>query len=64
MKSDSFCVSEVGQIKSLLLKHPEQAFLGVEEIRSQWKELNYTAPPDFEEACREYDFFLDILKKL
>lgn len=38
--------SEVGRIKRLLLKHPRDAFLSQENIQTQWKELNYSAPPE------------------
>lgn len=56
-------VSEVGRIERLLLKHPRDAFLDAANIRQQWNELNYTAPPDYEKACEEYDRFVILLKK-
>lgn len=56
------CVSEVGQIKRLLLKHPRTAFRGPESIKRQWKELNYLDPPDYERALREYEAFVHLLK--
>jgi len=55
--------SEVGRIKRLLLKHPRDAFLSQENIQTQWKELNYLAPPDYERAVEEYDEFVGILKR-
>jgi len=55
--------SEVDQIKSLLLKHPKDAFIGQDNIQSQWKELNYLASPDFDKALKEYDNFVEYLKK-
>ncbi len=57
------CQSEVDQIKSLLLKHPKDAFVGQEYIQSQWKELNYLASPDYDKALKEYDNFVEYLKK-
>ena len=57
------CQSEVDQIKSLLLKHPKDAFLSLEYIQSQWKELNYLASPDYDKALKEYDNFVEYLKK-
>ena len=57
------CVSEVGQIQRLLLKHPRSAFLGPENIQQQWEGLNYLAPPDYEKAQKEYDNFVHLLKK-
>lgn len=58
------CVSEVGQIQSLLLKHPRSAFLGPENIQQQWQELNYLAPPDYEKALKEYENFVRMLKEV
>lgn len=55
--------SEVLRIQSLLLKHPRDAFINQENVRTQWKELNYSDPPDFDKAIAEYDDFVGILKK-
>jgi len=55
--------SEVDQIKSLLLKQPKDAFIGQDNIQSQWKELNFLASPDFDKALEEYDNFVEYLKK-
>lgn len=57
------CQSEVNHIKSLLLKHPKDAFITQENIQSQWKELNYLASPDYDKAVEEYDSFVEYLKK-
>jgi arginine deiminase len=57
------CQSEVSHIKSLLLKHPKDAFITQENIQSQWKELNYLASPDYDKAVEEYDSFVEYLKK-
>ncbi len=55
--------SEVNPIKSLLLKHPREAFISQENIRSQWKALNYSDCPDYTEALKEYEDFLSLLKR-
>lgn len=55
--------SEVDQIKSVLLKHPKDAFMSQDNIQSQWKELNYLASPDYDKALKEYDNFVEYLKK-
>lgn len=57
------CQSEVDQIKSLLLKHPKDAFISLDNIQSQWKELNYLASPDYDKAIKEYENFVEYLKK-
>ena len=53
--------SETAPIRSLLLKHPREAWLGQENIRDQWKALGYTEEPDLGRAVAEYDRFVDIL---
>ncbi len=55
--------SEVDKIKTVLLKHPKDAFIGQDNIQSQWKELNYLASPDYAKALKEYDNFVEYLKK-
>ncbi|NIM59968.1 MAG: amidinotransferase [Candidatus Aminicenantes bacterium] len=55
--------SEVDQIKSVLLKHPKDAFMNQDNIQFQWKELNYLACPDYDKALKEYDNFVEFLKK-
>ena len=59
----SSAASETGPIRSLLLKHPRQAWLGQERVRGQWRDLRYTAEPDFARAVDEYDRFVDILRR-
>ena len=54
--------SETSPIRSLLLKHPREAWLGQENIRDQWKALGYTEETDFAKAVAEYDRFVDILR--
>ncbi len=55
--------SEVGRIKRLLLKHPKDAFLSQENIQAQWKELNYSSPPDYDRSVEEYDGFVRLLER-
>jgi len=54
--------SETGPIRSLLLKHPSEAWLSQDNIRDQWKSLGYTEEPDLAKAVAEYDRFVDILR--
>jgi N-dimethylarginine dimethylaminohydrolase len=53
--------SEVGTISRLLVKHAREAFGSREAIAEEWQALNYTAVPDFDNAVREYDRFVEIL---
>ena len=55
-------LSEVAPIKSLLLKHPREAWNDQDDIRRQWKALGYTEEPDLGRAVAEYDRFADILR--
>jgi len=54
-------LSEHGRLRRVLVKHARKAFASDEQINSQWKRLNYSAPPDFSRAVAEYDRFLEIV---
>ena len=54
--------SEVGAIQRIILKRPREAFESDEVISSQWRELYYEAPPNFERASSEYDDFAELLR--
>ncbi|UCF84143.1 MAG: hypothetical protein JSV50_00435 [Desulfobacteraceae bacterium] len=55
--------SDVGPIKSLVLKHPKDAFVNDATIDRQWQRLNYLSRPDLVRAMDEYDQFVNLLKK-
>lgn len=55
--------SETGTIRSILLKHPREAFLSQKNLESQWENLNYEACPDYEKALEEYESFLKLLSE-
>ncbi len=55
--------SEIKPVKSILLKHPKDAFISQENIDSQWQKLNYTNPPDFSKTIEEYEAFLELLHR-
>jgi N-dimethylarginine dimethylaminohydrolase len=57
------CSSEVGEIRSLLLKHPREAFIGQQNIDEQWMNLHYLGRPDFEKAVEEYENFVALLQR-
>ncbi len=52
--------SEYGELKSVLLKHPQIAFRSDEYLESNWQNLNYLAKPDFNRAAEDYEKFLEI----
>lgn len=49
--------SEVGEIKSVLLKAVDQAFVDQATIGEQWQLLNFLQAPDLERAKQEYQQF-------
>jgi N-dimethylarginine dimethylaminohydrolase len=53
--------SETSPIRSLLLKHPRQAWQGQADIRNQWRDLRYAGEPDLARAIEEYDRLVAIL---
>lgn len=54
-------LSEVGRLTRVLVKHAREAFISDEAISSEWRALNYSAPPDFARAVDEYDRWLAII---
>lgn len=54
--------SEVNPIKSVLLKHPRDAFISQENIDDQWQDLNYLGCPVYEKALEEYEYFEGLIK--
>ena len=55
--------SDVGTIKSLVLKHPKDAFVSDEAINRQWQGLNYQNRPDLARAVDEYERFVTLLNR-
>ena len=49
--------SEIGKLKSILLKPVEQAFVDPATISQQWKDLNFLQAPDLDRAKQEYQQF-------
>jgi N-dimethylarginine dimethylaminohydrolase len=54
--------SDVSPIKSLVLKHPKDAFVNDEAINRQWQGLNYLERPDLARAVDEYERFVTLLR--
>ncbi len=59
----SHSATETAPIRSLVLKHPRQAWLGQDNVRSQWRALGYTGEPDYARAVEEYDRLVDLLRR-
>lgn len=56
--------SEVDAVRRIVLRHAREALGGEERIASQWRGLNYRAPPAFDRAVAEYDRFAALLESL
>ena len=52
--------SEYGELKTLLLKHPRDAFRSEEYLDDNWQDLNYISKPDYHKAIEEYEKFIEI----
>jgi arginine deiminase len=58
--------SMVKPIKSVLVKHPKDAFLNQQSVVNSWPQLGWMrqlGPPNFEEALSEYERFVDLLRR-
>ena len=54
--------SDVGIIKSVVVKHARDAFVGDDAIDAQWQKLGYVDRPDFDRAAGESDGFIELLR--
>ena len=52
--------SETGRIKSIILKHPKDAFFSQDYINAHWEDLRYTECPDYEAVVKEFEIFLEL----
>ena len=55
-------LSEVREIKRLILRHPRDAFISDDHIRDQWQPLNYLGRPDYQRAVAQYDRFVELFR--
>ncbi len=51
------------KLNTVIVKHPKEAFISQEHLRSEWKKFNYISEPDYMKAQQEYEQFLSIIKK-
>ena len=56
--------SDVAPLRRVLLKHARDAWVDRGRVVEQWAPLGYTAEPSFDEACREFDAFTEVLERL
>jgi arginine deiminase len=53
--------SEVGEIKGVVVKRPQEAFLDQSHVADQWRALNYFGEPDFDKAAAQHANFVHLL---
>ena len=53
--------SEIGTISRVVVKHARDAFRSPQTIEEEWRALNFTSAPDFDDAVRQYDRFAELL---
>ena len=56
------CQSDVGRLKSVVIRHARDAFESANALKKQWGDLNYRARPLFDAAIAEYDAFVSLLE--
>ncbi len=56
------CQSDVGRLKSVVVKHARDAFVSPAALEKQWRNLNYTDRPAFDAAVAECDRFVALLE--
>ena len=56
-------LNEFGRLAHVAVKHARDAFVSPGVLARQWESHGFTAPPDFDAACREHDAFLEILAR-
>lgn len=57
------CQSMIGQIESILLKHPEDAFVSQENLKNKYQEFNYIGCPNYKKVLEEYETFESFIKQ-
>ena len=55
-------LSEVREIKRLILRHPRDAFISDDHIGDKWRPLNYLGRPDYERAVAQFDRFVELFR--
>ena len=58
---DYGCQSMVEKIKTILIKHPKDAFISQQNLENTYEEFNYIGCPDYETVLNEYEIFEKII---
>lgn len=55
-------MDESAPLARVVLKHARDAFRSEAQVAGQWRDLNFTAAPDFSRAVAEYDEFAELIR--
>ncbi len=55
-------MTDSGPWTRILVRHPREAFGSADHIAREWRDLNFTAPPDYAKACTQFDAFVEVLQ--
>jgi N-dimethylarginine dimethylaminohydrolase len=55
-------MSDIGPWSQIIVRHARDAFDGHEAIAAQWRDLNFTAAPDYTRAVNQYDRIVETLR--
>jgi hypothetical protein len=53
----------VAKIESVIIKRPQDALIGPQNLANLWQAFNYTACPDYEKTLLEFAHFEQVLKQ-
>ena len=53
----------VGELKTVLMKHPEKAYKNKDFLKSQWSDLNYLEQPDLSKSIVDYNYFVSLVSE-
>ena len=58
------CQSMVGELKTVLMKHPEKAYKNESSLKRQWSDLNYLEQPNLSKSIVEYNYFTSLISEV
>jgi N-dimethylarginine dimethylaminohydrolase len=59
--SDAHAFNEYGPLTRVVVKHVRDAFVDQPRIDAEWRDLHFTAAPDFARAIAQYDSFIQMV---
>ena len=57
------CQSMVGELKTVLMKHPEKAYKNESSLKRQWSDLNYLGQPNLSKSIVDYNYFTSLISE-